>query len=85
MKEYFYVKGHLDTDYIEEVDTLDDHQIEDIEEECQTCFDRDLVMGTFKTLDEAKKIVNDMPYSKEFKQTMINEIKEQLEDDTNKK
>lgn len=51
--QYAAVHGHLGENYVEEVNSNLD--IEFIEEICNTCFDRDHVIGLFDTKKEAEK------------------------------
>lgn len=53
MVRYAAVKGHLNGNYVAEINS--DQDIELIEEVCETCFDNDWVLGVFDTEAEAEK------------------------------
>lgn len=50
---YAAVEGHLGGDYVTEVN--DEHDIDMIQETCETCGDSDWVIGVFDTKAEAYK------------------------------
>lgn len=53
MVRYAAVEGHLNGNYVAEING--DEDIELIEEVCETCFDADWVIGVYDTEAEAKK------------------------------
>ena len=53
MVRYAAVEGHLNGNYVAEINS--DEDIELIEEVCETCFDFDFVLGVYETEEEAKK------------------------------
>lgn len=53
MVQYAAVQGHLNGNYVAEINS--DEDIEWIEEVCDTCFDYDRVIGVYDTEEEAKK------------------------------
>ena len=58
MPKYISVKCHLGRDYV--VEYHDEEQIEEIEEECDACFDSDTVIGIFDTEKEAKEALEEI-------------------------
>ena len=53
MVRYAAVEGHLNGNYVAEINS--DEDIELIEEVCETCFDSDFVLGVYDTKEEAEK------------------------------
>lgn len=53
MVQYAAVQGHLNGNYVAEINS--DADIELIEEVCETCFDSDFVLGVYDTKEEAEK------------------------------
>ena len=57
MVQYAAVEGHLNGNYVTEINS--DEDIELIEEVCETCFDADWVIGVYETKEEAEKHLQD--------------------------
>lgn len=53
MVRYAAVEGHLNGNYVAEING--DEDIELIEEVCETCFDTDWVIGVYDTEEEAER------------------------------
>lgn len=55
MVKYAAVEGHLNGNYVTEINS--DEDIELIEEVCEICFDSDFVLGVFDTKEEAEQFL----------------------------
>lgn len=53
MVRYAAVKGHLNGNYVAEINS--DEDIDFIEEVCETCFDYDRVLCVYDTEEEAER------------------------------
>lgn len=74
---YYFVRGHLDNDYFEEV-TDDPNQEDFIQETCDGCGDNDWIEGEFDTYEDGAKLINAQNYTSEYRNEMIG-ILQQLE------
>lgn len=70
--EYLYVEGHLYGDYFVESDGTEE-QIEGIEETCPQCGDCDIVIDSFSTFEEAKKLIGKQHYNSDYKKEITEE------------
>ena len=58
MEKYIAVISHLSNDYVTKF--IDDEQIDEIEEICETCGDSDYVMGVFDSEEEAWEAIENI-------------------------
>lgn len=72
---YYFVRGHLDEDYFEQV-TGDPSQEDSIEETCDECGDNDWIEGVFNTHEDGIKLINTQNYVSEYRDEMIGMLKQ---------
>lgn len=71
--KYLLVKSHFEEDYFVE-NKHTQAQIDQIEETCMRCGDYDRVIGSFSTLEEAKKIIKEQPYGTDYAEGLIKNV-----------